>query len=154
MNLYDILKKLNIEYEEVEHEAVFTVEEAQTIKNVIKGTGCKNLFLTNKKGNYYLVVLREDKKADIKELKKIVGTSHLSFCKIPELKEILNLEKGSCTPFGIIHDTNKQVLLLIDKELQNQKLLFHPNRNTATLSIEYRDLIKFIEYEEHLYILF
>lgn len=30
-----------------------------------------------------------------------------------------------------------------------QKVLVHPNRNTATNSIEYEDLIKFIESEHH-----
>ena len=37
MNLYEILDKLNIKYEEVEHEAVFTAEQAQFIKVEIEG---------------------------------------------------------------------------------------------------------------------
>ena len=31
MNIYDVLNKLNISYEEVEHPAVFTIKEAQKI---------------------------------------------------------------------------------------------------------------------------
>ncbi len=55
MNLYEILKKLNIEFNEIEHEPVFAVKQAQTVKEKIEGIGCKNLFLTDKKGKYVLV---------------------------------------------------------------------------------------------------
>lgn len=65
------LKKLNIEYNEIEHEPVFTVEQAQVVKNKIDGVGCKNLFLTDKKGKYVLAVLNENKKANMKEIDKV-----------------------------------------------------------------------------------
>ena len=67
MNLYDIFDKLNISYDEIEHEAVYTVEEANKIESMIDGIGCKNLFLTDKKGCYYLYVLKDDKRADLKK---------------------------------------------------------------------------------------
>lgn len=151
IHLYKLLDELNIKYEEMEHKAVFTVEEVKQIKEKINGTGCKNLFLTDKKGNYYLVILHEDKRADIKKIASFVNKSHLSFANETDLKEILNLERGSCTPFGIIYDTKNKVIILIDQELKEQKLLFHPNRNTATISIDFRDLIRFVEFENHQY---
>lgn len=152
MNLYDIFKKLDIEFEEIEHEPVFTIEQAKTIKNRIKGTGCKNLFLTDKKGKYFLVILEENKKANIKQIEKLVNTSHLSFAETTELKDILQLKQGSVTPFGIINDITNKVLLVIDKDLKDKKLLFHPNVNNRTISITYADLIKFIQFEKHNYI--
>lgn len=153
MNLYDVLNKLNISYEEVSHEKVMTVEEAKNIENMIEGIGSKSLFLKDKK-NYYLIILEENKRADIKELSNIIRCSKLSFASSERLKEVLDLEEGSVTPFGIINDIENKVTLLIDKDLINNKLLFHPNVNTKTMSITYDDLIKFIEYENHKYILF
>lgn len=153
MNLYEVLDKLNIKYKEIEHEPVFTIEQAQFIKENIDGIGCKNLFLTNKKGNYYLIVLNENKKANIKEITKLLNESHLSFASVEELKEILNLKQGSVTPLGIINDKNNVVTIIIDNELSNKVLLVHPNINTKTLSISYDDLIKYIEYENHNYII-
>lgn len=150
MNLYEILNKLDINYEEIEHKPVYTIEQSNNIKNMISGVGCKNLFLTDKK-NYYLVLLEDKKRADIKEISKIINTSHMSFATPDELKKILNLEPGSVTPFGIINDTENKVLILIDSELKNQKLLFHPNTNIKTISIYFSDLIRFIEYENHKY---
>lgn len=153
MNLYDILKKINIEFNEIEHEPVFTVEQAQVVKEKIEGTGCKNLFLTDNKGKYVLAILNENKKANIKKIEKAVNTSHLSFAETTALKNILKLEQGSVTPFGIINDVDNKVLLAIDVDLKDKKLLFHPNINTKTISITYDNLVRFIEFEKHNYIL-
>ena len=150
--LYEILKELNIEYEEVSHEKVMTVEEAMKLENMIEGIGSKNLFLTDKK-NYYLIILEENKRANIKELANILECKKLSFASSERLKEVLDLEEGSVTPFGIINDKDNKVDLVIDKDLIGKKLLFHPNTNTKTMSINYDDLIKFIEYEKHKYVL-
>ena len=154
MDLYKVLNELGIAYNEIEHEPVFTIEQAQSIKDNISGLGCKNLFLTDKKGKYFLVTLEESKKANIRELSKLVGASHLSFASIDELKDILNLEQGSVTPLGIINDKEQVVILLIDKSLVNKRLLVHPNNNTKTIAIHYTDLIKFLEYEKHKYVIF
>lgn len=153
MNLYEILKKLNIEFNEIEHEPVFTVEQAQVVKDKIEGIGCKNLFLTDKKGKYVLAILNENKKANMKEIERAVNTSHLSFAETTELKDILKLEQGSVTPFGIINDVDNKVVLAIDVDLKDKKLLFHPNINTKTISITYDNLVRFIEFEKHNYIL-
>ena len=152
MDLYKILKELNIEYEEVSHEKVMTVEEAMKLENMIDGIGSKNLFLTDKK-NYYLVILEENKRANIKELVNILGCKKLSFASSERLKEVLDLEEGSVTPFGIINDKDNKVVLVIDKDLVGKRLLFHPNTNTKTMSITYDDLIQYIEHEKQKYIL-
>ena len=150
--LFEILDKLEIKYDLLEHEAVYTVEEAKELDNMLDGIGCKNLFLTNKKGEYFLVMIHEDKRANIKEIESLVDCKHLSFGKEEDLKEVLGLEAGSCTPLGIVNDKENKVVLVFDKDLVDKKVLCHPNKNTATLSLEFSDLIKFIEYLEHKYL--
>lgn len=150
--LYNVFKQLNIHYEEVVHPPVFTVLDIQKLDLKIEGTGCKNLFLTDHK-KFYLYILEESKKADLKKLAKILSVSRLSFANVEHLKTILNLEQGSVTPFGIINDLENQVLLILDQNLKQKKLLFHPLVNTKTVSIEFDDLIRFIEFEKHDYIL-
>ena len=153
MDLYKVLDNLNISYEELEHNAIFTIEEAlkENIPERINGIECKNLFCKNK-DHYYLIFIEARKRADLKALAKLVGESHLSFASLIELKSILDLDLGSVTPLGIINDIHNQVKLLIDRELENKKVLVHPNINTKTMSIKYEDLIKFIEYTNHDYI--
>lgn len=150
MSIYDILNKLNIDYCEINHEPVFTVEESKKIKKQIQGCGCKNLFLTDQK-NYYIVIVLEDKKVDLKKVKSVLKTTHLSFATLDELNKVLKLSAGSVTPFGIINDIGNKVTILLDNDLKGKTLLFHPNTNTKTISITYDNLIKFIEFENHNY---
>lgn len=154
MELLEILENINIQYEKIEHQAVCTVEDGKNIRNMIDGVQCKTLFLTDKKENYYLVVLEGDKKANIKEIGKILNSSHLTFGSEEKLEELLHLYRGSVTPFGIINDKENKVKILLNHELIGEKLLLHPNRNTATISIKFEDLEKFIKYENHEYIIF
>ncbi len=155
MDIYNILNELNIKYEQIEHKPVFTIEEAleENIPDKINGVECKNLFVKNK-DNYYLIFMEASKRANLKELAKLLNKSKLSFSNEKELKEILKLNIGSVTPIGIINDKNNLVVLLIDRDLKGKKVLVHPNTNTKTMSIEYEDLIRFIEYTNHKYIVF
>lgn len=153
MQVYKLLNKLNIEYIELEHKAVYTIEEAlkENIPSKIEGIECKNLFVKSK-SNYYLIFIDASKRANLKEIATKLNETKLSFASEEELKEILNLEVGSVTPLGIINDKENKVTLLLDKTLENNKVLMHPNVNTKTISIEYKDLIKIIDYTNHKYI--
>lgn len=153
MNIYEILNSLNIKYEKISHKAIYTCEEAQFLKDSIEGIPCKNLFLTDHKKHYYLVTLEDTKKLDLKSLAKSLGASRLSFASKEELESVLGLQPGSVTPLGIINDKNKEVTIILSKNLQNNKVLVHPKFNTETLSIDFNDLIKFIEYENHNYLI-
>ena len=149
IDIYEVLNKLNIEYQMVEHEEVFTAEQSKHIKNMIEGVGGKTLFLKNK-NNYYLYLLDDERQANLKFLSKSLNIGRLSFGNEDELYDKLKLKKGSVTPLGIIND-NSSVILIIDKTLKGKKILTHPNINTATVSIRYDDLIKFIEYCNNTY---
>ena len=148
--IYDIFKELNISYKEITHAPVFTVEEAlkEDIPNKIIGIECKNLFVKYKR-NYYLLFLEATKKINLKEIAKILK---LSFASSLELEQILKLLPGSVTPLGIINDVKHEVIIIIDEELKNNKVLVHPNINTKTLSINCNDLVRFINYFGNQYI--
>ncbi len=155
MNIYDLLNKLNIKYDEVQHKAVYTIEEAlnEKIADRIKGVECKNLFVKSKT-NYYLIFMCANKKCNLKEISNLVNDTKLSFASLEELNDILKLDLGSVTPLGIINDKDNKVKLLLDKELIDKKVLMHPNVNTKTISLKFNDLIKIIEYTNHDYYMF
>lgn len=152
IDVYNILNSLSIEYDIMSHKPVYTSEEAMFITKSLNGYGVKNLFLKNKHG-YYLVLIPEDEKANIKKIEKQIGEKNLSFANQQDLKEILNLSPGSVTPFGIINDIDNKVIIVIDENLKNKKVLFHPNVNIKTVKIDYLDLIKFIKNQNHKYII-
>ena len=68
------------------------------------------------------------------------------------VKDILKIEPGAITPLAVINDKSNTTKLVIDKDLINNKILVHPDTNTKTLSIDYIDLIRLIEYTNHEYI--
>jgi len=145
-NVLDVLEELNIKYEKYNHPAVFTVEEAQKQERG-EGIDGKNLFLINKKGDkHYLVILPGSKRLNLKNLEKKIGESDLSFASIERLNKYLGVTPGSVSPFGLINDINREVIVIVDLELLNSKKQgFHPNINTQTLTISTKDFKKFLK---------
>jgi Ala-tRNA(Pro) deacylase len=144
--VYAALDALGIAYERYEHPAVFNAEDASKYWNPIAGTQCKNLFLRNKKGDrHYLVVLEISKRADLKDLVKVVGDDRLSFGSPERLMTELGLTPGSVSPFGLLNDTDGSVRVLIDRDLRGvDRLIFHPNINTASVVVSWSDLERFL----------
>jgi len=154
MNIYELLDKLNIKYDLVTHIPIYTVEDGRKIDRNIQGIGCKNLFLKTHKNEFFLVVLEKDKQIKLNDLRKYLKVSNLHFAEDNYLKELLQVIPGSVTPLGIINDINNKVTIVIDKDLIDKKILCHPLVNNKTINIEYSDLIKFIEYLKHNYIIY
>lgn len=146
-SVYDILNLLDIKYKRYEHKAIYTIEEANDLDIEIPGQQCKNLFLRNKKGKvHYLIILDEKKIINLKDLSKKIGSTDLSFASEERLDKYLGLKAGSVTPFGLINDDKKEVIVIIDEKLNKDGLIsFHPNVNTATISLSYLDFEKFIK---------
>ncbi len=144
--VYDYLDSLGIPYTRYEHPPVYTVEQAEEHWETIEGTHCKNLFFRNKKGNkHYLVIVKSDKRVDIKDLGKKTGAGNLSFASERRLKEHLGLSPGAVTPFGLLNDADGNIRVFIDKDLEDVKdINFHPNVNTATVRVSNEDFKKFL----------
>ena len=149
--LFEFLETLDIRTTTVEHPPLFTVEDSQKLRGKIIGGHTKNLFLKDKKNNFFLVTVGEDAKVDLKILHKIIGgSSRLSFGKPEKLMEYLGVLPGAVTAFSPINDTNNMVKMVIDEKLmENDVLNCHPLVNTATTSIARDDLIKFLNAVKH-----
>ena len=149
--VYAALDALGVNYERHEHPAVFNAEDASRIWDPIPGTQCKNLFLRNKKGDrHYLVILEISKRADLKDLVKVVGDDRLSFGSPDRLMARLGLTPGSVSPFGLINDAEGSVRVIVDSDLRGKdRLIFHPNINTASLTISGGDLDRFLQSTGH-----
>ena len=141
------LDALGITYGLYEHPPVFTAEEAETHWKEIPGRAVKNLFLRNKKGDrHYLVILGIEKQADLRQLVKVIGDDRLSFGSPERLLKNLGVTPGSVSPLGLIHDTRHAVRVIVDSDLRGAAhLIFHPNDNTASLTISGGDFARFLE---------
>lgn len=141
--VYDFLTKKNIEFEPVEHGAVWTMDELQDVEIPHKEADAKNLFIRDdKKNNYYLITVRGNKRLDLKAFRKMYETRPLKFCGEDELKAKLDLYAGAVSPFGILNNAEKDVQFFMDEDfLKDDGLIgIHPNDNTATVFLKAEDL--------------
>lgn len=155
MEILNFLDELRIPYEKTEHTPVYTVAESRElhIADTLNGFPCKNLFLKSKKGQYFLLVLPAEKRANLKNVASSLALPRLSFASEQELLDILFLHPGSVTPLSLVNDTEQKVTLILDEDLKGKRLLLHPNTNTATISLAFDDLLRFVRYVNHSYLM-
>ena len=144
--LLEFLDRHSIEYEYLEHQPVYTSEEARRLIPERPGASAKNLFLRNKKGNqHYLFVCDDLKTSDLKDLAAQVGESRLSLASPARLKKHLGLDPGAVSLLALVNDSEHHVQVLMDEDLwEKDKLQCHPLTNTATLIIPLPDIKRFL----------
>ncbi|MGP2494276.1 prolyl-tRNA synthetase associated domain-containing protein [Mesorhizobium sp. PUT5] len=149
--LLAFLGELGIEVETRRHAPLFTVADSQALRGEIAGGHTKNLFLKDKKDNYFLVTVDEEAVVDLKQIHHLIGAaSRVSFGKPEMLMELLGVIPGAVTVFGLVNDTQGRVKAVLDAALmENAVINAHPLTNEATSSIAAPDLLKFIEATGH-----
>ena len=130
---------------------MFTVADSQALRGEIPGGHTKNLFLKDKKDNYFLVTVDEDAEVDLKQIHHLIGASgRVSFGKPEALMQHLGVVPGAVTAFGLINDTDGQVKFVIDRALlEHATINAHPLTNEATTSIAAEDLLRFARATGH-----
>lgn len=142
---YAFLKENNIEFEAVEHKAVFNMEELGDVELPHPEWEAKNLFVRDdKKRNYYLITVKGAKRVDLKDFHKKHGLRPLTFASADDLLEIMKLTPGSVTPLGLLNDSECKVKLYLDAEFEDGMMGVHPNDNTATVYMKADDVLRLI----------
>lgn len=138
------LAEHEIAYERFEHPALFTYEAVQQHAARIPGVGTKNLFLRNREGTrYFLVVVADGDRVDLRALAERVGEKKLLFGNPDELKQYLGVEPGSVSLLGVLNDEAQKVLVFIDRKLLTaDRVHLHPNINTCSLVLVQNDFQK------------
>lgn len=144
--VYSALDAMGIGYTAHDHPPIFTGDEAAAYWKDVPGTGIKNLFLRNKKGDrHYLVILAVEKQVDLRRLVKVIGDDRFSFASADRLMSHLGVTPGSVSVFGLLHEASASVQVIVDEELRTaERLIFHPNDNRASVSIAFRDFERFL----------
>ena len=150
--LYAVFQKIGItEYRVHEHKAIFSTREAEEEGLTMPGLNLKNLLIKDKKTeHFYMIVLEDHRQMDAKHFKTLTGWGKIRFANEEEMWDLLRLTPGAVSPFGLLNDKDHRVTVVLerlitrapDEELVN----FHPNRNTATLSLRKADFLKFLDY--------
>lgn len=145
-DVIDRLNELKIKHEVYNHEPVFTVEEGLHLHKIIPGGHCKNLFLKDKKGQRFLISAIEDTQIDLKIVSSLIGANRVSFGSPDRLWETLKVKPGSVTPFALMNESSKDLIVILDKRLFDFDVInFHPLINTQSVTLSPKDLVKYIE---------
>jgi len=134
-----------IAYELLEHPAVFTVEQSAAVHDALPAAHTKNLFLKDKRGDYWLVVLPIDRRADLRAIAAVVGAGKFSFGKPDEMARLLGVEPGSVTPLAAVAAPSGTVQVVFDASFRSHaRIAVHPLRNTATIAVDFERLIEWL----------
>ena len=145
IRVYDLLDKLGISFERVDHEPAETMEACLAIDEVLApAVICKNLFLCNtQKTNFYLLMIREDKKFKTKEISKQINSARLSFATAEFMEQYLDITPGSVSVMGLMNDTENKVKLLVDEDVINSEYVgCHPCINTSSMRLKTKDVFE------------
>ena len=129
--VYELLDRLGIAYERVDHEAAETMEACEEIdKFLAPAVICKNLFLCN------------------------TQKTKLSFAPAEKMEEYLDILPGSVSVLGLMNDKEHQVQLLVDEDVLNAEYVgCHPCVNTSSLRLKTSDIFNtFLKEVSHDYI--
>ena len=127
---YDLLDKLGVAYERVDHEAAMTMEVCQEIDKVLQAT-------------IYLLVIPDTKVFHTKDLSAQINSSRLSFAKPEYMEKFLDITPGSVSVLGLMNDTENHVQLLIDEDvLKGEFIGCHPCINTSRIRFHTSDLVE------------
>ena len=140
---YDLLDKLNISYQRVDHSPLPTIEACREVDALLNIEICKNLFLRNsQKTDFYLLLLPGGKKFRTAALSKQIGSARLSFAEPEFMEEFLDITPGSVSVLGLMNDKGRRVRLLIDKDVLSEEFFgCHPCINTSSLKFNTTDLL-------------
>lgn len=139
---YDLLDRLGVEYERIDHEPAMTMEDCKEVDQLLEAVICKNLFLCNRqKTAFYLLMIPDTKVFHTKDLSAQIGSARLSFAKPEYMEEFLDITPGSVSVMGLMNDQEHRVQLLIDEDvLDGEYIGCHPCINTSSIRFKVKDL--------------
>jgi Ala-tRNA(Pro) deacylase len=150
-DLYQFLADHLITYERHDHPPVFTVEDVNRLVPPLPAAKTKNLFLRDNSGKrHFLLVVRDEKRVDLKALPGLIESSRLRFGSADRLKKHLGVDPGSVSLFAVVNDSNNAVEVIMDRDLwTSDAFQFHPLINTSTLVISRENIQRFLDKTGH-----
>lgn len=135
--LIALLDTSGVIYHVVEHEPVFTSEEAARVRGTRLEQGAKALVLIGDK-KPLMIVVPADQKLSFSKAKKALGIKDLRLAAPEEVVNILGVEIGSVPPFGNL----KGLDLYLDSTMsRNEEIVFNPGVHIKSITIKYSDYL-------------
>jgi Ala-tRNA(Pro) deacylase len=137
-NILEKLDKAKIEYKKIEHEPVYTSEQAAAIRDADMSMGAKAIICFADK-NPCLIVVPGDKKIGFKEFKIAFGVKDLRMASADEVKLLTGIEIGAIPPVGSAMSLQAY---FDDAFNEKQDVAFNAGSHTVSVLMKAEDLIK------------
>lgn len=150
--VFCVLDEQSIEHYSQVHEPLYTVEQARNIRYDVHGAHTKNLFLRNKKGRMFLLVLERDQQVELRSIRDRLQTpgGQFAFASTERLGHYLGVVPGSVSPLAIINDHQCAVQVVLQQELLAYEWIYlHPCRNTHSTRLRVEDLLNLLAHWNH-----
>ena len=143
----DLLREHDCWFEEFEHEAVRTSEEAAALRDgYTLQQGAKAIIIRAKIPNegkkFVMLVMPADQKFDSTKVKQLLHSKDIRFATEDEVEEITKgVKPGGVPPFGNLFGLE----VVSDSSLyQNERIVFNAGRTTSIgmKSADYKQLVK------------
>lgn len=134
----ELLNKAKVEYKRIDHEPVYTSEQAAKIRDSDIRMGAKAI-VCYADNNPVLIVVPGDKKINFGKFKRLFGVKDLKMAQPSEVIDITTLEVGAIPPVG----KSMNLQSYYDKSFQQKdKVAFNAGSHTTSIIMKARDLIE------------
>ena len=146
-----LLDENKIEYKLLEHEPVYTSEQAAAARadvSLHQGAKAMVLKIVNSQlsiGNCLVMcVLPGDKKIDFKKLKSVLGARDVTLADPEEVEKTVGVKIGAVSPFG--HLSGLKVLL--DESIyDNEEIVFNAGDHCKSVKMKLSDYLRLVSPE-------
>jgi Ala-tRNA(Pro) deacylase len=133
-----MLRDRDVAFEVLEHEPVFTSEEAARIRGTSLASGAKAL-ICKADDAFFMFVLPADRRLASKEVRKRLGLRGLRFASREEVLEMTGLAPGSIPPFGSLFG----LPTYCDEMLRDEAIInFNAGDHSISVSMAYEDFFR------------
>ena len=138
MRVENLLKQHGVSFGVLQHQPVFTSQEAAAVRGVALSTGAKAL-ICKVDDRFVMFVIPGDRKLDSKRIRQNLGVHALRFATPEELRELTGLPPGAVPPFGSLFG----LLTHCDARLtENEKINFNAGDHSISVSLRSSDYLQ------------
>ncbi|OGC47843.1 hypothetical protein A2713_01290 [candidate division WWE3 bacterium RIFCSPHIGHO2_01_FULL_35_17] len=149
LNIKKALDSKKIEYKELNHEAVFTSEEAAKVRGTNPEEGAKALIFSGKKSGqsekvFIQLVIQGNKRVDKEKFKARFGFDSLKMVSTEEVEKISGVKPGAVAPFGNLFTPPVQVFVEAGI-IRTSEIEFNAGDHKISIRMNTSDWVKIVK---------
>lgn len=149
--IYSTLESLDVEFERVATEDVYTMDDCRAVDAALDMRTVKTLLLTNRQQTaFYLLVMDGSKAFITKDFSRALEVSRVSFATPDVLMSIAHVEVGAASFFCALMDGEHRFRVIFDNDvLQSDSFGCTDGTVTSYLKLRTADVLRILDSCDH-----